>query len=123
MLANRTRAHQGELSWVVKFDARSALARRSDRRYGELPQLATVGEGFENVLLDVEMMVECAPEKRETLHRLVHSVIVDIVACGLSAQDEVIANILFDEAVAIVAANHRVRQVDASNYLAISKHF
>ena len=44
-------------------------------------------------------------------HRFVDAVVVDVVARRLGAQDEVIANVLLDEAVAVVAADHRVGQV------------
>ncbi len=40
-----------------------------------------------------------------------HAVVVDVVARRLGAQHEVITNVLLDEAVAIVAANHRIGQV------------
>src|SRR5258708_12456005 len=65
--------------------------------------------------MDVEVIMvdrrERFLEDREIFDGLVDAVIVDVVARGLSPQDEVIANILLDEAVAIVTANHRVWQV------------
>ena len=48
---------------------------------------------------------------REIFHRFVDAVIVDVVTRCLRPEDEVIANVLLDEAVAIVAANHWVGQV------------
>ena len=45
------------------------------------------------------------------MHGLFHAVVVDVVARSLGPKDQVIANILLDEAVAVVAANHRVGQV------------
>ena len=41
----------------------------------------------------------------------IDAVIVDVVARCLCPEDEMIADVLLDEAVAIVAANHRVGQV------------
>src|SRR5215207_1470056 len=54
---------------------------------------------------------EGGAESREILHRFVDAVIVDIVARRFGAQHEVIAYVLLDEAVAVVAADHRVGQV------------
>ena len=80
-----------------------------------LSQLAAIDEGLQNVLLHVEVVVvdrrEGIAESREIFDRFVHAVVVDVVARRLGAQDEVIANVLLDEAVAVVAANHRVGQV------------
>jgi hypothetical protein len=45
------------------------------------------------------------------LDSLVHPVVGDVVGGRLGAQDQVIANILLDEAVAVMAANDRVGQV------------
>ncbi len=44
-------------------------------------------------------------------HRFVDAVIVDVVACRFCAQDEVIADILLDKAVSIMAADHGIGQV------------
>ena len=45
------------------------------------------------------------------MHGLFHAVVVDVVARGLGPKHQVIANVLLDEAVAVVAANHRIGQV------------
>ena len=55
-------------------------------------------------------------EDRQVFDGLVDAVVVDVVACGLGPQDDVIANVLLDEAVAIVAANHRVWQVHVLDF-------
>ena len=47
----------------------------------------------------------------EIFDRFVHAVVVDVVAGRLGAQHEVIANVLLNEAVAVVAADHRAKQV------------
>ena len=77
--------------------------------------MAAIDEGLQDVLLDVEVVVvdrrEGITESWQILHGFLHAVIVDVVARGLGPQDEVIANVLLDEAVAVVAANHRVGQV------------
>jgi hypothetical protein len=78
-------------------------------------QVAAIDEGLHNVLLYVQVVVvdrrQRIAQRGEVLHRLVDAIIVDVVARRLGAQNEVIANVLLDEAVAIVAANHRVGQV------------
>ena len=107
--------HQGELSRVVELEAGDALSRRRDGRFRELSELATIDEGLQNVLLHVQVIVidrrEGIAENREIFDRFVHAVVVDVVARRLGAQHEVIANVLLDEAIAIVAANHRAGQV------------
>jgi hypothetical protein len=47
----------------------------------------------------------------EIFHRFVDAVIFDVVARRFGAEDEVIADVLFDEAVSIMAADHGVGQV------------
>ena len=98
----------------VELEARNALSGRRDGRFRELSQLAAIDKGFQNVLLDVEVIIvdrrQRFLEDRQIFDGLVDAVVVDVVASGLSPQDEVIANVLLDEAVAIVTANYRVWQ-------------
>ena len=49
--------HQGKLAGVVEPQSRNALPCRGNGRFGESSQLATVNEGLENILLDVEVVV------------------------------------------------------------------
>ena len=49
--------HQGELSWVVELETGNAFACRGNCRFGEASQLAAVDKSFEDVLLDVEIVV------------------------------------------------------------------
>src|SRR5258705_13322387 len=87
---------------------------RCDGRFRELSQLAAIDKGFQNVLLDVEVIIvdrrERFLEDRQIFDGLVDAVIVDVVARGLSPQHEGTANVLLDEAVAIVTANYLVCQ-------------
>ena len=90
-------------------------SRRRDGRFREL-ELATIDEGLQNApCLHVQVIVidrrEGIAENREIFDRFVHAVVVDVVARRLGAQHDVIANVLLDEAIAIVAANHRAGQV------------
>ena len=45
------------------------------------------------------------------LDGLVHTVVGDVVRGRLGTQDEVVTHVLLDEAIAIVAADHRVGQI------------
>ena len=77
--------------------------------------MAAVDEGLQNILLDVQVIVidrrQGITESWEIFHRFAHAVIADIVASRLGAQHEVIGNVLLDEAVAVMAVNHRIGQV------------
>ena len=107
--------HQGKLAGVIEAQSRNALSRRSDGRFGEPSQLATVNEGLQDILLDGEIVIvdcrERVPERRQVLDRFVHAIVVDVIARGLGPEDQMIANVLLDEAAAVVAADHRIGQV------------
>ena len=100
---------------MIELEARNALSGRCDGRLRELSQLTAINEGFQNVLLDVEVVIvdlrQRFLESRQIFDGFVDPVIVDVIARGLGPQDDVIANVLLDEAVAIVAANHRIWKV------------
>jgi hypothetical protein len=51
------RVHQGELPRVIELEAWDALSGRRDRRFRELSQLAAIDKGFQDILLDVEVVV------------------------------------------------------------------
>src|SRR5258708_33818793 len=105
---------QCELSRVIELEGRNGLSGRCDGRFRELSQLAAIDKGFQNVLLDVEGIIvdrrESFLEEREIFDGFVDAVVVDVVARGLGPQGEVIANVLLDDAVAIVTTNHRTWQ-------------
>ena len=80
---------------------------------GEFAKLPSVHKGFQNILLHLQIAVDDAaqplPQLRKILHRLANAVICrDIVSCRFGAEDEAIADVLLEEALAVVAANHRV---------------
>ena len=107
--------HEGELPRIVEFEARNALSGGGDRRLRQLSQLPSIKERFDDVLLDVQVIVvdcrEGAAQGRQIIDSLPDAVVGDVVGCRLGAQDEVIAHVLLDEAVAIMAADHRVGEV------------
>ena len=51
------RVHQGKLPRVIELEAGNALSGRRDGRFRELSQLAAIDEGFQNILLDVEVVI------------------------------------------------------------------
>ena len=51
------RMHQGELPGVVKLEAWNPLSGRCDGRFCELSQLTAIDKGFQDILLDVEVVI------------------------------------------------------------------
>jgi hypothetical protein len=110
------RVHHGELSWVIELEPRDAFAIREARGFRELPQLAAVDEGLEDVLLDGEIAVgdgrhRCA-KLRHGLDRFRDAEIGDIVRGGLGAQQQMVSDVLLDRAVAVVTSNDGIGQVE-----------
>lgn len=105
----REGVHQCKLAGVIEAQSRKALSRRSDGRFGEPSQLAAVNEGLKDILLDGEIVIvdcrERVPQRREVLDRFVHAIVVDVIARSLGPEDQMIANVLLNEAVAVVAAD------------------
>jgi len=77
--------------------------------------LSAIEEGFQDVLLNVLVVVgddgELLPQARQIFYRLVDAIVVDVIARRLGAQKALVADVLLDEAVAVVAANDRVGEV------------
>jgi hypothetical protein len=75
-----------------------------------------VDESFQNVLLDIEVVVgdrlQPLTQFGQVLYGLFNSVIIDIVGRRFSPQKQMIAHVLFNEAVAIMATDHRIGQLD-----------
>jgi hypothetical protein len=74
-----------------------------------LAELAAIDEGFQNVLLHVEVVVDdggkLLAELGQMVDGLVDGVVVNVVGGRLGAEQDMIADVLFDEAMAIVAAD------------------
>jgi hypothetical protein len=49
--------HEGELPRVIELEARNALSCCGDRWFRKLSQLAAIDKGFENILLDAEVVI------------------------------------------------------------------
>jgi len=101
--------HQGQLPRVIELQAGNPFAVGQDRGLAELVKLAAIDEGFENVLLNVEVVVDdrgkLLPELGKLVDGFVDGVVVNVVGGRLGAEQEMIADVLFDEAMAIVTAN------------------
>ncbi len=80
--------------------------------WGKLVKLPTIHESLQDVLLDVEVAVDdrakLGAQFGEMFNGLFDAVVGHIVGGRLGAQDEMIANVLFEEAIAVVAADDRV---------------
>lgn len=109
------RMHNGQLTWVIKLQPRDALTVPQHCRFRQLAKLATIDEGFQDVLLDVKIVVNDRAhrlaELGQVLDRFLDAIVGHVVAGGFSAKVNVIAHVLLDEPVAVVAANHRIGQV------------
>jgi len=84
--------HQGKLAGMIELEAGNALATWQRGWFGKLQELSAIHERFQDILLDV--------------------VVGDIVGSRLGAQVELIAHLLLDESVAVMAADDRVRQFE-----------
>jgi hypothetical protein len=78
--------------------------------------LAAVNKRLENVLLGIQVAVgdrgELVAQGRKMLDFLVDTIVVDVVARRLGAEDDVVAHVVLDKAVVVVSADDRVGQVD-----------
>src|SRR5918994_448684 len=101
---------------MIEPQARDAFAAWQEGRLAEFLQLAAIDEGLQNILLHVQVGVEdrglLLSELRETVDRFGHRVVPDIVRGRFRTEQEVIAYVLLDEAVAVVAADDGVGQVE-----------
>ena len=86
----------------------------------EFPQLAAIEEGFQNVLLNVEVVVDDGgkflSEFWKRVDSFVDGVVGNVVGGRLRAKKEMIADVLFDEAMAIVAANDGIGEIEILEY-------
>jgi len=94
---------------MIEPQTRNPFAVGEDRGLAELAELAAIDKGFENVLLNVEVVVYDGGKLLSQFGKLVDgfvdSVVGNVVGGRLGAEQEMIADVLFDEAMAIVTAN------------------
>ena len=113
------RVHQGELTGMIELEAGNALAIGQKRGCGQGTKLTAVDEGFYDVLLDVQVGVDdgghLGAQRREMLHGLVDGVVGDVVGGWLGTQQEMVANVLLDEAMPVMAPDDGIREVQIFN--------
>src|SRR5260370_2033550 len=104
--------HEGQLPSVIELQTGDAFAVREDGGLAEVSQLAAIEEGFQDVLLNIQVVVnnrgELLAEFWKMVDGLFHGVVGNIVGGGFGAKQKMIANILFDESVAVVTADDRI---------------
>src|SRR4029077_4572595 len=108
--------HEGQLSWVVEFEPRDAFTAGKHCGLGQVVELPSVDKAFQDVLLDVKIVVanarELVSELWEVFDGLFDPIVGHVIGRQLGAQTQMIADILLEEAVSIVSANDRVRKID-----------
>ena len=101
--------HQSQLARMIQLQTRNAFAVGQEGGLAEFPQLAAIDEGFQNVLLNLQVVVgdggRFLSELGKMVDGFVDGVVGDVVGGGLGAEQEMIADVLLDEAMAIVATN------------------
>jgi len=66
---------------------------------------------------------KCLAENRKILHRFIDLVVLDVVARSLGAWDQVVAHVLFDEAVAMMRSGSRaLRMTTTESAFALLKY-
>ena len=107
--------HEGQLPGIVELEARNAFAGCGDGGFGQPLELAAIDKRLEDILLDIQVIVidrrELVAQGRKVLDSLVHAVVGHVVGGGLGPEDQVVAPVLLDKAVAVMAADHWVGQV------------
>ena len=114
------KAHESmhEASWRGRSSLRprNAYPVGQQRWFGESPESTAVQESFQDVLLDIEIVVDdgrhLLAELRKILHGLFDAVVGDVVGGWLGAQVQVIAHVLLDESAAIVTADDGIGQIE-----------
>jgi hypothetical protein len=111
--------HEGQLSWVVEFESRDAFTAGKHRGLCQVVELSSVNKAFQDILLDVKIVVangrEPVTELGEVFDGLFDPIGGHVISGRLGAQAQVIANVLFEGAVCVVSANDGVGQIEVFN--------
>jgi hypothetical protein len=101
---------------MIQLKARDTFAVGQDRGLGELAKLAAVHEGFQDILLDIEVAVddggELGTQLGQIFDRFPDAVVGHVVGNRLGAQVEMIADLLLDEPAAVMTADDGVGKVE-----------
>jgi hypothetical protein len=85
----------------------------------QVVELPSIDKAFQDVLLDVKIVVangrEPVSELGEVFDGLFDPIGGHVISSRLGAQAQVIADVLFEGAVRIVSTNHRVGQIEVFN--------
>ena len=112
--------HQGQLPRMIQLQAGNAFAVGQQGGLAEFAQLAAIDEGFQNVLLNVEVVIDnrgkFSPEFWKMVDSFVDGVVGNVVGGRLSADKEMIADVLVDEAMAIVATDDGIGEIEVLEY-------
>src|SRR5215467_13795358 len=100
---------------MIQLQARNTFAVGKHRRLRQCTQLSAVNKGFQDVLLDIVVVVDYRsqppPKFGEVLDGFVDAVVVHVVGSWLSAEQNVVAYVLFNKASSVVAADDRIGQI------------
>ena len=111
--------HQRKLSWVVQFQAGNPFTTGKHGRFCQLTQLSSVNKGFQDVLLDGEIVVadgrQLVSELGQVFDRLLDPIVGDVVGRCFGAQAQVIADILLEKALSLMTTDHWVRKLQIFN--------
>ena len=81
---------------------------------GQFEQLSTIDKRFQDVLLNVQVAIDNGGlllTQFRILDRLADAVVCDVVGSGFGAKIGVVADVLFGEAVLVVASHHGIGQI------------
>ena len=99
--------HQRKLAWVVQLQPGNPFAAGKHCGFCQLTQLPSVDKGFQDVLLDGEVVVadgrQLVSELGQVFDSLLDPIVGDVVGRCFGAQAQVIADILLEKALSVSA--------------------
>lgn len=111
--------HQGKLSRVVELQSRDTFPAGCDRRCDQSLELSSVNECFKDVLLDIEVVLIDGTQPLahfgEVLDSFADSKPADIVTGNFGTKDPAVSDVLLDGTILVIAANHRVSEMEVFN--------
>ena len=104
---------------MVQFQARNPFATGKHCGFCQLTQLSSVDEGLQDVLLGREIIVADARQLisqwGQVFYSLPDPIVGDVIGRQLGAQAQMIADILFEKSLSIMATDHWVRKIKIFN--------